>query len=66
MGRSLNAMAAKWWRSTATTIAIFDDPGSEALLGAVTPGQLSLIPDPVSKRFVSVEVFLIRVPALHL
>jgi len=30
------------------------------------PETALLNPDPVSKRFVSVEVFLIRVPALHL
>ena len=41
-----------------TTIAIFGDPGSEALLGAVTLEQFSLAPDPVSKRLVPVEALL--------
>lgn len=41
-----------------TTIAIFGDPGSEALLGAVTLDQFSLAPDPVQKRLVPVEALL--------
>ena len=41
-----------------TTIAIFGDPGSEALLGAVTLEQFSLAPDPVSKKLVPVEALL--------
>ena len=44
--------------SRLTTIAIFGDPGSEALLGAVTLEQFSLAPDPVSKRLVPVEALL--------
>ncbi len=44
-----------------TTIAIFGDPGSEALLGAVTLEQFSLAPDPVSKRLIPVEALLMRV-----
>ena len=49
-----------------TTIAIFGDPGSEALLGAVTLEQFSLAPDPVSKRLVPVEALLMRVLAARL
>ena len=41
-----------------TTIAIFGDPGSEALLGAVTLEQFSLAPDPVSKKLIPVETLL--------
>ena len=41
-----------------TTTAIFGDPGSEALLGAVTLEQFSLTPDPMSKRLIPVEALL--------
>lgn len=41
-----------------TTVVIFGDPGSDALLGAVTLERFSLAPDPVSKRLIPVEALL--------
>ena len=41
-----------------TTVVIFGDPDSEALLGAVTLEQFSLAPDPVTKRLIPVEALL--------
>ncbi len=41
-----------------TTVVIFGDPASEALLGAVTLEQFSLAPDPVARRLVPVEALL--------
>ncbi|MGQ9533583.1 MAG: retroviral-like aspartic protease family protein [Desulfotomaculales bacterium] len=41
-----------------TTIVIFGDPHSEALLGAVTLEQFSLAPDPVAQKLVPVEALL--------
>jgi len=41
-----------------TTVVIFGDPDSEALLGAVTLEQFSLAPDPVARRLVPVEALL--------
>ena len=41
-----------------TTIVIFGDPDSEALLGAVTLEQFSLAPDPVARRLVPVVALL--------
>jgi len=43
-----------------TTVVIFGDSGSEALLGAVTLEQFSLAPDPVARRLVPVEALLMR------
>lgn len=44
--------------SRRTTVVIFGDPGSEALLGAVTLEQFSLAPDPVAQKLVPVEALL--------
>ena len=44
-----------------TTVVILGDPGSEALLGAVTLEQFSLAPDPVARRLVPVEALLMRI-----
>jgi len=41
-----------------TTVVIFGDPDSEALLGAMTLEQFSLAPDPVARRLVPVEALL--------
>ncbi len=41
-----------------TTVVIFGDPGSEALLGAVTLEQFSLAPDPVARRLVPVVALM--------
>jgi predicted aspartyl protease len=41
-----------------TTVVVFGDPGSEALLGAVTLEQFSLAPDPVARRLVPVVALL--------
>ncbi|GBC84081.1 hypothetical protein HRbin11_00502 [bacterium HR11] len=41
-----------------TTIIIFGDPGSEALLGAVTLEQFSLAPDPIARRLVPVVALM--------
>lgn len=43
-----------------TTVVLFGDPGSEALLGAVTLEQFSLAPDPVARRLVPVEALLME------
>lgn len=44
--------------SRRTAVMIFGDPGSEALLGAVTLEQFSLAPDPVAQKLVPVEALL--------
>lgn len=41
-----------------TTVIIFGDPDSEALLGAVTLEQFSLAPDPVARRLVPVVALM--------
>lgn len=41
-----------------TTIIIFGDPDSEALLGAVTLEQFSLAPDPVARRLIPVVALM--------
>ncbi|MBI3326518.1 MAG: retroviral-like aspartic protease family protein [Nitrospinae bacterium] len=41
-----------------TTVVVFGDPDSEALLGAVTLEQFSLAPDPVARRLVPVVALL--------
>ncbi len=41
-----------------TTVVIFGDPDSDALLGAVTLEQFSLAPDPISQRLIPVEALL--------
>jgi clan AA aspartic protease len=45
-----------------TTVVIFGDPGSEALLGAVTLEEFSLAPDPVARRLVPVVALLMQLP----
>lgn len=46
-----------------TTVVIFGNAGSEALLGAVTLEQFSLAPDPVTRRLVPVEALLMGMSA---
>ena len=45
-----------------TTVVIFGDPDSEALLGALTMEAFSLAPDPVARRLVPVLALLMSLP----